>query len=104
MHSVLPYAILHLSLSLITFARVRSALQPYSSNQCNTARLESKLTRQFKTCSSHHMRLTPVFKQGSMPRIPTTTLSYETTTPPRYEECSRFFSGTLLYSHSSSFL
>ncbi len=41
---------------------------------------------------------TLVFKRGSTPRIPTTTSSYEATTP-RYEECSRFASGTLLYPH-----
>jgi hypothetical protein len=101
-HSVLPYVFLHLSLSMITVARVHSTLQPCSSNQCNTAHLEPKLT-----CRSNNNHLIPwewtlVFKQGSTPRIPTTTSSYETTAP-QYEECSRFFSGTLLYSHSSSF-
>ncbi len=35
----------HLSLSLVTVARVHSTPQPCSSNQCDTARLESKLTR-----------------------------------------------------------
>ncbi len=103
MLSVSPFAFLHLSLSLITVARVHSTLQPCSSNQCDTARLESKLTRRSK-----HVHLIPwdwtlVFKRGSTPRIPTTTLSYETTTQ-QYKECSRLHSGTLLYSHSSSFL
>ncbi len=46
---------------------------------------------------------TLVFKRGSTPRIPTTTSLYKATTP-RYEECSRFTSGTLLYPHFSSFL
>ena len=52
---VSPYVFLHLSLSLITVARVHSKSQPYSSNQCDTARLESKLTRRLKMMfvSSH---------------------------------------------------
>ncbi len=41
---------------------------------------------------------TLVIKRGSTPRVPTTTSSYEATTP-RYEECSRFTSGTLLCPH-----
>ncbi len=98
-HSVLLYVFLHISLSLITVIRLHSTSQPCSSKQCNTARLESKLI-----CHSKHVHLIPwdwtlVFKQGSTPRIPMTTLSYETTTP-QYEECSRLQSGTLLYSHS----
>jgi hypothetical protein len=91
--------ILHISLSLITVSRVLSRLQPCSSNQCNTAHLESKLT-----CHSNHDDLIPwdwtlIFKRNPTPRIPTTTSRYKTTTP-RYEECSRLLSGTLLYSHS----
>jgi hypothetical protein len=43
--------------------------------------------------SAHEIERTLVFKQGSTPQIPTTTSLYETTTP-RYEECSRLFSGT----------
>jgi hypothetical protein len=90
---------IHTSLSLITVAHVHSTLQPCSSNQCNTAHLESKLIRR-----SNHVQLTPwdwtlVFRQGSTPRIPTTASLYETTTP-QYEEYSRLLSGTLLYSHS----
>jgi hypothetical protein len=36
--------ICHISPSLITVARVHSTLHPSSSNQCDTARLESKLS------------------------------------------------------------
>ncbi len=61
-HSVLLYVFLHVSLSLITIPRMHSTLQLRSSNQCNTAHLESKLTRQFKTCSSHPMRLNTCFQ------------------------------------------
>ncbi len=61
-HSVLPYLFLHLSLSLVTVARVHSNSQPCSSNQCDTARLESKLTRRFKQCSSHPMRMNTRFQ------------------------------------------
>ena len=99
-----PMYISYLSLSLIAVARVHSKSQPCSSNQCNTARLESKLTRHFK--NDVHLiswEWALVFKQGSTPRVPTTTSSYEATTP-RYKECSRFTSGTLLYPHSSSLL
>jgi hypothetical protein len=35
--------ILHISLSLLTAAGVHSTLQPYSSNQCDTARLYGRL-------------------------------------------------------------
>jgi hypothetical protein len=56
-HSVLLYVFLHKSLSLGTVALMHSTLQLCSSNQCNNARLESKLTFWFKTCSSHPMRL-----------------------------------------------
>ncbi len=102
-HSVLLYVFLHISLSLITVARVHSTLQPCSSNQCNTAYLESKLTHRH----SNHVHLIPwdwtlVFKHGSTHRIPTTTLSYKTTTL-QYKECSRLFSDTLFYSHSPFF-
>jgi hypothetical protein len=48
-HSVSPYVYIHLSQSLITVDAMHSTLQPCSSNQCDTARLESKLTRRFKT-------------------------------------------------------
>ena len=63
-HSVLLNVLfLHTFLSLITVAHMHSTLQPCSSNQCNTAHLESKLTRWFKTwCSSHPMRLNPRFR------------------------------------------
>ena len=101
-HSVSPYVILHLSLSLITVARVHSTLQPCSSNQCDTARLESKLIRRSNDVHLIPWEWTLVFKRGSTPRVPTTTSSYEATTP-RYEECSRFSSGALLYSHSPLF-
>ena len=48
--------ILHISASLITVARVRSTLHPCSSNQCDTARLESKLTSiQIMHISSHEI-------------------------------------------------
>jgi hypothetical protein len=40
-----PIDILQISLSLLNAARVHSTLQPCSSNQCDTARLELKLTR-----------------------------------------------------------
>ena len=60
-HSVSPYIFLRLSLSLITVALMHSTLQPCSRNQCDTARLESKLTRWFKTCSSHPMRMNTRF-------------------------------------------
>ncbi len=56
-----PMYILHLSLSLVTVARVHRTSQPCSSNQCDTARLESKLTR-FKQCSSHPMRMNTRFQ------------------------------------------
>jgi hypothetical protein len=48
--------ILHISPSLITVARVHSTLHPCFSNQCNTARLESKLTSiQIMHISSHEI-------------------------------------------------
>ncbi len=56
------YIYFYVSLSLITVARVHSTLNPCSSNQCDTARLESKLTRRFKTCLSHPMRLNTRFQ------------------------------------------
>ena len=101
-HSVLLYIFLLISLSLTTVSRVHSTVQLCSSNQCDTTRLESKLT-----CHSKHVHLIPwdwtlVFKQGSMPCVPTTTPSYETMTL-QYEECSRFFSGTLLSSQPPHF-
>jgi hypothetical protein len=43
------YIYLHKSQSLIIVARVHSTIQPFSSNQWDAARLESKLTR----CSNH---------------------------------------------------
>jgi hypothetical protein len=57
---------------------------------------------------SKHVHLIPwdwtlVFKWGSTPPIPVTTLSYQTTTQ-RYKECSRFFSGTLPQFTAPSFL
>ncbi len=61
-HSVMLNVFLHISLSLITVACMHSTSQPCSTNQCNTARLESKLTFQFKTCSSHPMRLNTCFQ------------------------------------------
>ena len=53
-HPVSPYIFLHLSRSL-TVARVHSkTLHPCSSNQCDTARLESKLSSiQIMFISSH---------------------------------------------------
>jgi hypothetical protein len=57
-----PKYIWHKSLSLITVARVHSTWQPCTSNQCNTTRLESKLTRCFKRCSSHPMRMNTCFQ------------------------------------------
>ena len=42
----------HLSLSLITVARVHWTLQPCSSNQCDTARLETNSFVDSKTCSN----------------------------------------------------
>ncbi len=72
--------ILHIRLSLITASCVHSTLQLCSSNQCNTAHLESKLTHR-----SNHVHLIPwdwtlVFKQGSTPRLPTTTPLYKSMT------------------------
>jgi hypothetical protein len=60
-HLVLPYVFLHQYLSLITVTHMHRTLQPCSSNQCNTAHLESKLTCQFKTCSSHPMKMNTRF-------------------------------------------
>ena len=94
--------VLYKILLVIQYRSTVSTLQRCSSNQCHTARMESKLSCRFKSCSSHPMRLNTHFKQGSTPCIPKTTLSYEATTP-QYEECSRFFPGTLLSSQPSLF-
>jgi hypothetical protein len=51
--SIELYIFLHISLSLITISSAHRTLQPCSSNQCDTARLESKLTRR-----SNHVHLT----------------------------------------------
>ena len=97
---VSPYYILHLSLSL-TVARMHSkTLHPCSSNQCNTARLESKLSS-----IQIHVHLIPwdwtlIFKRRSTPRIPKPTPRHETTSP-RNEECSSLFQGTLPFSQTS---
>jgi hypothetical protein len=46
--SIAQCIFMHLSLSVIHVSREHSTLQPCSSNQFDTARLESKLTRRSK--------------------------------------------------------
>ena len=89
----------------MSVARVHSTtLQPFSSNQCNTASLESKLTCWFKTCSPHSMRLNTRF-QARLNASYTDDHAIVQTTTPWYTEWSRFFSATLPHSPLlSSFL